>query len=90
MLTKDDIQQITNVQIEAQKEIFFTKEEMDEKFYSKTEMDKKFSNLQTPIDAIFKEKKTNVQERIVINSRIKNVEEFLDKAAPKLSIKYEH
>jgi len=90
MLTKDDIKQITNAQIEAQKEIFFTKDEMDEKFYSKTEMDEKFKNLQIPIDAVYKEKKTNDQERTVSAGRIKELKNWVDKAAPKLGIKFEH
>lgn len=51
MLTEEDIKKITDAQIEAQKQIFFTKDEMDEKFYSKTDMDKKFSGLQTAVDA---------------------------------------
>ena len=55
MLTIDDIKKITDAQIEAQKEIFFTKEEMDEKFYSKTDMDLKFSKLQTSIGLKFEQ-----------------------------------
>ena len=90
MLTKDDIQQITNAQIEAQKEIFFTKEEMDEKFYSKTEMDEKFNNLQTSVDAVYKEKKTNDQERTVSARRIKDLENWADKVAPEVNIKFQH
>jgi hypothetical protein len=90
MLTKDDIQQITNAQIEAQKEIFFTKEEMDEKFYSKPEMDEKFKNLQTSIDAIAKDNNTKNQEFLVQKDRIKKVENWVDKAAPKIGVKFEH
>jgi len=52
MLTAEDIKKITAAQIEAQKDYFFTKDEMDEKFYSKAEMDTKFSGLQSSVYAI--------------------------------------
>lgn len=57
MLTAKDIKRITEAQIEAQKDNFYTKQEMDEKFddinnkisgyYSKQEMDEKFSDVLT-------------------------------------------
>jgi len=80
MLTNDDIKRITDAQIEAQKEIFYTKEEFD----------KKFSTLQTSVDAIAKDNKTKSQEMPVLNTRIKKVETWVEKAAPKLGIGFEH
>ena len=90
MLTSNDIKKITGAQIEAQKEIFFTKEEMDEKFYSKAEMDERFKNLQTSVDAAYKDKKAKDQEMVVMNHRLKKTEKILDQVAPKLGLKYEH
>jgi len=114
MLTDEDIKKITQAQIEAQKEIFFTKDELEEKFYSKTEMDvkffslqdvfatkeemntgfeiisKKIDNLQTSVDAIAKDNLAKTQEMPVVNHRIEKVENWIDKAAPKLGIKFQH
>ncbi|GEM_PF-1534743 len=90
MLTAEDIKKITQAQIEAQKEIFFTKGEMDEKFYSKSGMDVKFSNLQTSVDAIAKDKDISTTEATVLSHRMKEAENWIDKAAPKLGIKFEH
>jgi hypothetical protein len=90
MLTSDDIKKITQAQIEAQKEVFFTKDEMDAKFYSKTEMDVKFSSIQTSVDAIAKDKQTKDQEMPVLNSRIKKTEDWIDKAAIKIGLEFRH
>jgi len=80
MLSPQDIKKLTEAQIEAQKEIFYTKEDMD----------KKFSKLQTSVDAFAKDKQTKDQEMPVLNRRIKDVEDWVDKAAPKLGIKFNH
>lgn len=124
MLSDEDIKKLTKAQIEAQKEVFFTKKELDERFYSKADMDerfysktdmdmkffnlrdvfatkeemnvgfekldKKMTNLQTSIDAIAKDNLTKSQETPVLNHRIKEVENWVDKAAPKLGIKFVH
>ena len=90
MLSTDDIKKITDAQIAAQKEIFFTKEELEEKFYTKPEMDTKFSGIQTSIDSFAKDKKTKDQELPVLDRRIKDVENWVDKAAPKVGVSFEH
>lgn len=89
MLSTDDIKKITNAQIEAQKQIFFTKDQLEEKFYTKPEMDTKFSGLQSSIDSFTKDKQTKDQELPVLNRRVKEVENWVDKAAPKLGIKFQ-
>ena len=90
MLSTDDIKKITDAQITAQKEIFFTKEELEEKFYTKPEMDTKFSGLQTSIDSFAKDKKIKDQELPVLNRRVKEVEDWIDKAAPRVGVSFEH
>ncbi len=114
MLSDEDIKKLTKAQIEAQKEVFYTKEDLDEKFYSKIEISLKFSNLQdvfatkkemktgfnninkrldnlqTSVDAIAKDNLTKSQEIPVLNRRVKQVENWVDKAAPKLGIKFVH
>jgi len=52
MLTTDDIKKITDAQLDAQKKVFFTKDEMDAKFATKEEISEKFSALQASLDAI--------------------------------------
>jgi len=90
MLTSEDIKKITEAQLEAQKDYFFTKDEMDERFYSKTEMDTKFSGLQSSVDAVLKDKETKDQEKLISDNRIKQVEDFIDKAAPKIGLEFKH
>ena len=86
MLTNNDIKKI----IEAQKDVFYTKDELDENFYSKKELDSKFTKLQTPIDAIAKDNLDKSQEIPTINHRVKDIENWVDKAAPKVGIKFNH
>ncbi len=80
MLSIEDIKRITEAQIEAQKEVFYTKEDLD----------KKFSRLQTSVDSFAKDNLNKSQELPTINRRIKDVENWVDKAAPKLGVKFEH
>ncbi len=88
MITDEDIKKITQAQLEAQKEIFFTKEEMDEKFYSKPEMDEKFSLLQSSVESFAVGTKTNAEEIKVVNSRVTNTENWIKQAAPKIGLEY--
>ncbi len=46
--------------------------------------------LQKSVDSISKDKKDKTEEIVVLNNRMKNAEDWIDKAAPKLEIKYEH
>jgi len=97
MLTDEDIKKITKAQIEAQKEVFFTKKEIDEKFYFKAEIDEKFdvvydklSSIQTSVDSFAKDSKDKTEEMPVINHRVKELENWVDKAAPKVGVKFSH
>jgi predicted nucleic acid-binding Zn-ribbon protein len=83
MLTPEDIKNLT----EFQKTVFATKEEMNAGFES---LNKKLSNLQTSVDAIAKDNLTKSQEMPVVNNRIEKVENWIDKAAPKVGIKFQH
>ena len=80
MLTNNDIKRITEAQIEAQKEIFYTKEDLD----------KKFSKLQNSVDSFAKENLTTSQEMPTVNRRIKDMENWIDKAAPKVGVSFKH
>ncbi len=83
MLTPEDIKNLT----EFQKTIFVTQEGFDSGI---EKLQKSFSDLQTTVDAMFKEKQTSEQDRTVTNHRIKNLENWVDKAAPKVNVKLQH
>ena len=83
MLTLDDIKNLT----EFQKTVFVTQEAFDKGI---EKLQKNFSTLQSSVDTVLKEKVTNDQERLVANKRIKELENWVDKAAPELDIKFEH
>ena len=79
MLTSEDIKKITDAQIEAQKEVFYTKEDLDTKF----------SNLQTSVDAIALNQKNETAKNKVFEHRLKNTELWIEKAAPAVGLKFE-
>jgi uncharacterized protein with LGFP repeats len=87
MLTSEDIKNLTKYQTEVLKDVFATKKDMDAGF---EKLDKKMTNLQTSVDAIAKDNHDKSQERPVLDHRIKEVENWVDKAAPKLGIKFVH
>ena len=79
MLTNDDIKRLTDAQIEAQKEVF----------YSKEDLDKKFNALQTSVDSFAKEKKDNNEEILVLNNNVKDLQDWAEKVSPQVGIKFE-
>ena len=83
MLTIEDIQKI----IEANKEVFYNKEETDKKFNEIKEM---FSDLQTAVDAYAKKADAYFQEMVVLNHRISRLEEWAKQIANKIGIKLEY
>jgi outer membrane murein-binding lipoprotein Lpp len=48
------------------------------------------NTLQKSVDGIAKDNKTKEEETKVLNYRMKQAEDVLDKVAPKLGLKYEH
>ena len=89
MITSEDIKKITQAQIAAQKDIFYTKEEIDARFYSKEEMDEKFSGLQTAVDKIVKMFTDNLQEVKVFGHRVDRLENWAKPAGKKIGLKFE-
>ena len=87
MLTPEDIKNLTKYQTEAFKDVFATKKDMEAGF---EKLDKKMTDLQTSVDAIAKDNLTKSKEMPVLSHRIKEVENWVDKAAPKLDIKFVH
>ena len=83
MLSTDDIKKLTDYQKEAFKDVFASKGDFER-------LEGKVDTLQTSVDGIAKDNQTKNQELAVLNHRIKNVENWADKAAPKISVKFEH
>lgn len=81
MLSTDDIQKLTEYQKEVFKDVFFTKEDGQK-------LETKINNVQSTLDAVLKEKTTSEQDRTISNRRIKDLEGFADKAAPKLGLEF--
>ncbi len=82
MLTSSDIKKLISVM----KEFFYTKEEIDEKFLKS---DEKFSQLQTTVDGIARDNKIFHEEMAVMGYRVSRHDKWIQKAAPKVGIKYD-
>ena len=80
MLTAKDIKKLTEYQLEVFKDVFATKEELNEKFF----------RLQTSIDGLSKQVLDVNKEMPVVSHRVKNLESWVGKASPKLGIKFQH
>jgi hypothetical protein len=83
MLTDQDLQKI-NKTIELRLELF------KEDFYTKPEMDAKFSQILTAIDGITQAHLKLDKDSIILNYRMKQAEDWIDKAAPKVGVRFEH
>jgi len=83
MLTDEDIKDI----IEAQREVFPTKEEIDIRF---EEIRKEFSDLQTSVDAYAKKADAFFQEMVMLSHKVDRHEKWFHLIADKLGIKLEY
>lgn len=83
MLNQEDIRNI----IEAQKEIFPTKEDFES---FKEEARKDFSNLLTSVDSYAKKADTYFQEMVVLSHKVDRHEKWLHEVAEKLGIKLKY
>lgn len=83
MLTTQDIKKLT----EYLEQVFATKADLEKLDLKFTGL---FLNLQASVDSIVKDNHTKVQELPVLNHRMKKVENWIDKASPKLGIKFGH
>ncbi len=83
MLDTEDIKKLTEYQVEVFKDVFMTQEQGNK-------LETKIDNVKNSLDAVLKDKQTRDQEVLVLNHRMKNTEDFLDKAAPKLGLEFKH
>ena len=83
MLNQEDIRNI----IEAQKEIFPTKEDFES---FKEEARKDFSNLLTSVDSYAKKADTYFQEMVMLSHKVDRHEKWLQEIAEKLGVKLKY
>lgn len=83
MLTPKDLKNIIN----ALKEVFYTKGELDEKF---AQVAQDLSVLKTAMDIVLTTNHIEDMEKMTLGYRMKNAEDWIDKAAGKINIKFEH
>lgn len=83
MLTLEDIQKLT----EFQQAVFVNTAHFDEAL---EEVKEKISVLQTSVDALVKEKVIADTEKTTLAYRMKNVEDWVDEASPKLNLDFKH
>jgi len=83
MLSTDEIKKLTEYQVEVFKDVFATKDDI-------AKLDGKLNALQTSVDSLSKDTRKNEQEQLVSNKRIKGLEDWVDKAAPKLDLEFKH
>ncbi len=82
-MTPEDIKKLTDYQIVAFKDVFATKEDVKD-------LKGSLNTLQTSVDAIAKDKQTREQESTVLNRRMKNAENWIDQASPKVGVDFKH
>lgn len=83
MLTPEDIKKLTDYQLEVFKEVFVTKEDFKN-------LKGSFDTLQTSVDAVIKDKVIRDTESTASAYRIKEIENWVDKAASKLDLEFRH
>jgi hypothetical protein len=80
MITDKDIKKLTAYQLEVFKDVFVTSDVFDEKI----------NKLQSSVDNIAKDVKVLKDDNLVMNHRVKKIENWVDKASPKLGLKFDH
>ena len=71
-------------------DVFVLKEDMAEIKETTHTLETKIDKVQNTVDSMAKMYRDDNQEITVLNSRMKNAEDFLDKAAPKLKMEFKH
>ena len=83
MLDTKDIKKLTEYLLEAFKDVFATKEDIGD-------LKRDVSKLTGIVEKSLKDEKTNSDEILVLNSRVKNTEDWIDQAAPKVGVQFKH
>ena len=83
MLDTKDIKKLTEYLLEAFKDVFATKEDIGD-------LKRDVSKLTGIVEKSLKDEKNNSDEILVLNSRVKNTEDWIDQAAPKVGVQFKH
>lgn len=83
MITTSDIKRITAYQLEVFKDVFMTKEDGKR-------LEERIDKVQTTVDGLVKDVKDLKDDKTVTNYRMKNVENWIDQASPKINLKFKH
>ncbi|MCK4454086.1 hypothetical protein KAU51_01935 [Candidatus Parcubacteria bacterium] len=83
MLIDEDIQKI----IEAEREVFATKEEFED---FREEMRKNFSDLQISVDSYAKKADSYFQEMVMLSHKVERHEKWFQQIADKIGVKLEY
>lgn len=81
MFTIEQLKQLSDFLIHEFKEVFATKEDL--KF-----LDDKINTLQNTMDSVAKLAHDNNDEIAALGGRLDNVEDWVEKAAPKIGLEY--
>lgn len=85
MITDEDTSKIVNKVIEANKQLFYDKLEMDKKFESQR---KEFNNLQTSVESFAVGTKNNADEIKAVNNRVSGHESWINQVGPKIGVEF--
>lgn len=89
MITDEDTTKIVNRIIEVNKQLFYTKDELDENLDKRFEgLRKDFSTLQTSVQSFATGTKKNDDEIKVVDKRVSDHEDWINKAAPKIGLEF--
>ena len=83
MLKLEEIKKLIDYQIEIFKDIFVTKGDFGH-------LEGKINRVQNSLDALLKNDLKHDQEMTILGFRIEKTEDWIDQAAPKIGIEFEH
>lgn len=81
MLSTEDIHKLSSYLLEVFKDAFASKDDIKD-------INEKIDTMQNSLDAVLKDKVSKDQEIIILNHRVKNVEEWIDQASPKIGVQF--
>lgn len=89
MLTDEDTTKIVNKVIEANKQLFYTKDEMDNNLEKRFEgLRKDFASLQASVESFAAGTKKNDGEIKAVNKRVDDHETWINRASPKIGVEF--
>jgi hypothetical protein len=89
MITDEDTTKIVNKVVEANKQLFYTKDETDTNLDKRfRELHKDFSTLQASVLSFASDTKKNSDGILVVNNRVSTVEKWIKQTGQKIGLEY--